>query len=132
MNRAPAPDARVDRSLTHRLLLLAVAVAAVGAIGIPAHATYGARSGRVRTALRELGVGLLLDDERAYGATLTSFRLPAGKTYEALHARLKQDGLVIYAGHGKFDGAIFRIAVMGEITERDLDRLGASLRAALG
>jgi 2-aminoethylphosphonate-pyruvate transaminase len=96
------------------------------------HATYTARSNRVRKALAEVGVGYLLDDEGAYGATLTSFRLPEGKTYEALHAHLKNDGFVIYAGQGKFDGAIFRIAVMGEITERDLDRLVASLRVALG
>jgi 2-aminoethylphosphonate-pyruvate transaminase len=95
-------------------------------------ATYDARSRRVRSALRELGVGYLLDDENVYGTTLTSFRLPEGKTYEALHAHLKNDGFVIYAGQGKFDGAIFRIAVMGEITERDLDRLVASLRVALG
>lgn len=96
------------------------------------HATYTARSSCVRSALRELGVKILLDDESAYGSTLTSFRLPEGKTYEALHAQLKKDGFVIYAGQGKFDGAIFRIAVMGEITERDLDRLIASLRVALG
>jgi 2-aminoethylphosphonate-pyruvate transaminase len=95
-------------------------------------ATYTARSKRVRTTLAEVGVGYLLENENVYGATLTSFRLPAGKTYEALHAHLKKDGFVIYAGQGKFDGAIFRIAVMGEITERDLDRLVASLRIALG
>jgi 2-aminoethylphosphonate-pyruvate transaminase len=95
------------------------------------HAIYAARSRRVRTALRELGVQLLLESEDVYGATLTSFRLPEGKTYEALHAHLKRDGFVIYAGQGKFDGAIFRIAVMGEITESDLDRLVASLRVAL-
>lgn len=95
------------------------------------HATYTMRSNRVRSALNELGVKLLIEDG-ASGATLTSFRLPEGKTYEALHARLKNDGFVIYAGQGKFDGAIFRIAVMGEITERDLDRLVASLRGALG
>jgi len=96
------------------------------------HALYTARSQRVRAALRELGVELLLENEAASGATLTAFRLPAGKTYDALHAHLKQHGFVIYAGQGKFDGAIFRIAVMGEIPERDLDRLVASLRAALG
>lgn len=95
------------------------------------HATYSARSNRVRAELRELGVSVLLEDESAYGATLTSFRLPEGKTYDALHAQLKGDGFVIYAGQGKFDGAIFRIAVMGEITDRDLDRLVASLRVAL-
>ncbi|MBN9166530.1 MAG: hypothetical protein BGO98_22785 [Myxococcales bacterium 68-20] len=96
------------------------------------HATYAARSSRVRGALREIGVEYLLEDESVYGTTLTSFRVPQGKTYEALHAHLKNDGFVIYAGQGKFDGAIFRIAVMGEIAERDLDRLVASLRVALG
>jgi len=95
-------------------------------------ASYAARSGRVRSQLKELGVKLLLEEEGVYGSTLTSWTLPAGKTYEALHARLKSDGFVIYAGQGKFDGAIFRIAVMGEISERDLDRLCGSLRAALG
>jgi len=96
------------------------------------HAEYAARSLRVRNQLKELGVKLLLESEGVYGSTLTSWTLPAGKTYEALHARLKGDGFVIYAGQGKFDGAIFRIAVMGDISASDLDRLCASLRAALG
>lgn len=96
------------------------------------HATYASRSLRVRNQLKELGVKLLLENEGVYGSTLTSWTLPAGKTYEALHARLKADGFVIYAGQGKFDGAIFRIAVMGDIGERDLDRLCQSLREALG
>lgn len=96
------------------------------------HATYTARSTRVRATLAALGVQLLLEDASAYGATLTSFRLPEGRQYDALHARLKRDGFVIYAGQGRFDGAIFRIAVMGEIGPADLDALDASLRAALG
>jgi 2-aminoethylphosphonate-pyruvate transaminase len=95
-------------------------------------ATYRERSLRVRSALRELGVTTLLDDPSVYGATLTSFRLPEGRTYDALHRHLKRDGFVIYAGQGKFDGAIFRIAVMGELDSPDLDRLTASLRSALG
>lgn len=119
---------------THVTFALDVALDELAATGgwKSRHATYAARSNRVRSALKELGVGYLLDDGQAYGATLTSFRLPEGKTYEALHARLKSDGFVIYAGQGKFDGAIFRIAVMGEITERDLDELVGSLRGALG
>lgn len=95
------------------------------------HATYAQRMGRVRAALKEIGVTTLIE-EAAYGSTLCSFRLPEGKTYDALHAQLKRDGFVIYAGQGKFDGAIFRIAVMGEISERDLERLATSLRSALG
>ncbi len=98
----------------------------------PRHAAYGMRSARVRSVCRELGASLLLDSEDAYGATLTSFRLPSGSTYAALHAALKHNGFVIYAGQGKFDGAIFRIAVMGDLGSLDLDRLAASLRGALG
>jgi 2-aminoethylphosphonate-pyruvate transaminase len=74
-------------------------------------------------------VKTLLDREDAYGATLTSWQLPAGKSYEALHSHLKNEGFVIYAGKGKFDGAIFRIAVMGDLSEGDLDRLVGGLRA---
>jgi 2-aminoethylphosphonate-pyruvate transaminase len=96
------------------------------------HALYTARSARVRSALRELGVKTLLENDAVYGSTLTSFCLPEGKDYDALHAQLKTAGFVIYAGQGKFDGAIFRIAVMGEIGEDDLDRLVTALRAALG
>ena len=95
-------------------------------------ATYRMRSSRARGVCRELGANLLLDSEEAYGATLTSFKLPAGRTYEKLHAALKNDGFVIYAGQGKFDGAIFRIAVMGDLSTADLDRLAASLRGSLG
>ena len=95
------------------------------------HATYRMRSARVRSVCRELNAPLLLDRDDAYGSTLTSFHLPPGRTYEKLHADLKRDGFVIYAGQGKFDGAIFRIAVMGDIEAADLDRLATALRGAL-
>lgn len=93
---------------------------------------YRTRSTRVRNVCKESNAPLLLESEDAYGCTLTSFRLPAGVTYESVHARLKADGFVIYAGQGKFDGAIFRIAVMGDLATSDIDRLASSLRAALG
>jgi 2-aminoethylphosphonate-pyruvate transaminase len=96
------------------------------------HAAYTARSTRIRAALKELGVGVLLEHENVYGATLTSFRLPEGKSYDALHGALKTAGFVIYAGQGKFDGAIFRIAVMGDLADADLDRLTGALRAHFG
>ena len=93
---------------------------------------YRARSSRVRNVCKESNAPLLLDQEDAYGCTLTSFKLPLGQSYDALHARLKGDGFVIYAGQGKFDGAIFRIAVMGDLAASDIERLAGSLRSALG
>ena len=92
---------------------------------------YRTRSARVRGVCLEASAPLLLERDDAYGATLTSFRLPDGRTYEGLHAALKRDGFIIYAGQGKFDGAIFRIAVMGDLSAADLDRLATSLRGAL-
>ena len=94
-------------------------------------ATYRKRSARVRGVCSELNAPLLLEGDDTYGSTLTSFRLPEGRTYEKLHAALKRDGFVIYAGQGKFDGAIFRVAVMGDLSAADLDRLATSLRGAL-
>lgn len=118
---------------THVTFALDAALSELAAAGgwKERYATFAARSGRVRRALRELGVSMLLEDESAYGATLTSFQLPEGTRYDTLHAHLKRDGFVIYAGQGKFDGAIFRIATMGEIPARELDRLLDSLRTAL-
>jgi 2-aminoethylphosphonate-pyruvate transaminase len=44
-------------------------------------------------------------------------------TYERLHDELKRAGFVIYAGQGSFAGEIFRIAVMGDVTSGDIERL---------
>jgi 2-aminoethylphosphonate-pyruvate transaminase len=52
-------------------------------------------------------------------------------SYPALHDRLKAEGFVIYAGQGQFDGAIFRIAVMGDLDAKDIDRLLGSIARCL-
>jgi 2-aminoethylphosphonate-pyruvate transaminase len=96
------------------------------------NAVYKARSGRIRGALAELGVALLLDSPGAYGAILTSYRVPKTTTYPELHARLKRAGFVIYAGQGDFDGSIFRVAVMGDLDDPTIERLIQELHAALG
>jgi 2-aminoethylphosphonate-pyruvate transaminase len=95
-------------------------------------ATYAARSAVVRAAALRAGASLLLGDARAYASALTSFRLPPGASYDALHASLKRAGFVIYRGQGALDGRIFRIAVMGDLDGRDLERLAAALGHALG
>jgi len=94
-------------------------------------ARYRAITGRVMTTLRELGVELMLESPEASSCILTAYKMPPKKTYEALHDDLKRDGFVIYAGQGKFSGAIFRIAVMGDLSDADVDRLNAALRKSL-
>jgi 2-aminoethylphosphonate-pyruvate transaminase len=45
--------------------------------------------------------------------------------------RLKDAGFIIYAGQGPYLGKMFRIAVMGDLSEADLDGLCAALREIL-
>jgi 2-aminoethylphosphonate-pyruvate transaminase len=86
------------------------------------HARYRALTARIRSALVELGVEPLLAAVES-SALLTAYRLPPGHTYAALHDALKAAGFVIYAGQGNLGDAIFRIAVMGDLRDADVDRL---------
>ena len=73
--------------------------------------------------MRAKGVEPLLDLSEPSSPVLTAYRVPAGYDYASLHDFLKASGFVIYAGQGKFQDEIFRVAVMGEITDEDIDRL---------
>ena len=94
-------------------------------------ARYRSLMEHVRGRLIELGVDPLLP-EHASSSVLSAFRLPHGLSYERLHDGLKRHGFVIYAGQGKLAAEVFRIAVMGAITDADLERLLAALSAVLG
>jgi len=95
-------------------------------------ATYASRARRVRTTLADLGVGLFLaDGESATSDILTAFAVPAWVAYDTLHDRLKDAGFIIYAGQGPYLGKMFRIAVMGDLTEADMAHLDATLRGVL-
>ncbi len=94
-------------------------------------ASYRARTERVMSGLRAMGVEILLESPSAFSSILTGYRIPKGHSYEALHDALKKAGFVIYAGQGNFQGAIFRVAVMGDLTDADLDRVLAEIRGVL-
>lgn len=91
---------------------------------------YRQRSLFLKDTLAALGAETLLEND-VYASMLTSFVLPEGKTYQAFHDELKEDGFITYAGQGKLQGNVFRLATMGEIGAQDLDRLAASLRRSL-
>ena len=91
------------------------------------HAHYRALSEQVMSGLRGLGIEILLESPAAYSSILTSYKMPSGVTYERLHDHLKAAGFIIYAGQGQFNGAIFRIAVMGDVDSEDMVRLLASI-----
>lgn len=94
-------------------------------------ATYRARAAYLRKELTELGLELYLDP-RFLSNTITTFKLPAGVSYDALHDALKLDGFVIYAGQGKLASQIFRIANMGAVPMSAYQELVASVRKFLG
>ena len=92
------------------------------------HQRYSTLTNRVRSALAEMGIRAFLDDEASYGVTLSSYRLPSGLAYERLHDELKREGFIIYAGQGPFAGQMFRVAVMGELSDADIDQMLSIVR----
>jgi 2-aminoethylphosphonate-pyruvate transaminase len=86
------------------------------------HVHYCRLSQVLRDGLRRQGVSLLLPDEQTYSATLTSFVLPEGVSFPALHARLKGAGFVIYPGQHVLKESIFRVAVMGDLSAAEIER----------
>lgn len=90
---------------------------------------HRALSSIVRTGLLGLGFELLLEDESAYGASLTSFRLPAGVGFERLYGDLLARDFVIYPGQRALAREIFRVAVMGDLDPADA---GAAVAAFAG
>jgi 2-aminoethylphosphonate-pyruvate transaminase len=92
--------------------------------------TYQKRAGQVADMLASLGAPpLLLENESS--AVLRAFRIPPTTTYAELHDALKADGFVIYAGQGALSSEIFRVAVMGDLSESDMDRLALAFDRAI-
>jgi 2-aminoethylphosphonate-pyruvate transaminase len=92
------------------------------------HAHYAALSRQVFGGLRAQGVEPLLNLTEPSSSVLTAYKIPAGYDYARLHDFLKAAGFVIYAGQGKFNQEIFRIAVMGALESSDVERLLAAFQ----
>lgn len=76
---------------------------------------------RFRAGFEKMGISYLIDP-RYHSNTLTALKLPEGLSYEVLHAQLKKEGFIIYAGQGPLQGKIFRVANMGELRIKDIER----------
>ncbi len=85
-------------------------------------ALYWKRIQKVRDGLMELNITPYLSREES-SCVLNAFYLPEGISYPELHDQLKSAGFVIYAGQGDFSQSLFRISCMGEIDDKDLERL---------
>ncbi|MBM3221208.1 MAG: 2-aminoethylphosphonate--pyruvate transaminase [Candidatus Rokubacteria bacterium] len=90
-----------------------------------------AESARVlREGLTRLGLEILVA-EPARSNTLTTFRLPAGVGYDALHDAMKRRGYIIYAGQGPLKSYAFRVANMGTLTPEDMRGVVAAFTGAI-
>ena len=93
-------------------------------------ARMGHVSELLRAGMTRLGLELFLDP--AYlSRTITTYRLPEGWSYEALHDALRAAGFVIYAGQGDLRQQAFRVCNMGVMSDADYERFLAALEAAL-
>lgn len=118
---------------THACFALKEALAELGEQGgwTARRDRYRQLSLRLRRALADLGVALVLD-ETDYSSMISSFSLPSGWYYQRLHDALRDAGFIIYAGQGSLYHSMFRICTMGNISDDDMDRLIATLSAMFG
>jgi 2-aminoethylphosphonate-pyruvate transaminase len=93
-------------------------------------ARYAENARVVREGLSRLGLEILTP-ESARGNVLTTFRLPDGVTYPALHDAMKRRGNIIYAGQGGIAKYGFRVANMGTLTPDDMREVVAAFTASL-
>jgi 2-aminoethylphosphonate-pyruvate transaminase len=99
--------------------------------GVPARIGRYAEDARVlRAGMARLGFQILVP-EGARSSILTTFRLPPGVTYDALHDAMKRRGYVIYAGQGAIRAHAFRVANIGTLTPADMEKVVAAFGACL-
>lgn len=86
---------------------------------------YRQLSSAIRAELGNRDIQLLIPEE-VCSSMLSSFRLPKGWNYTAVHNALREAGFVIYAGQGALSDSVFRLCTMGDIQDDDLQRLLAT------
>ena len=89
----------------------------------------------VRDAVTDLGLRLFpkLNEVSDYSNTVTAIAIPVanGITDEQLRGGMRKRGVIVAGGQGKLKGEIFRIATMGNITEREVMRTLDALEVVL-
>ena len=93
------------------------------------HASIGQLT---RDRIRDLGLELLVSDERYASNTVTAVKMPEGIDGRALMGRLRTEKNVVLAGgQGKLSTSIFRIGHLGHVTENDIDEVISALEELL-
>ena len=91
---------------------------------------YAENARVLREGLTGLGLDILVP-EAGRSNILTTFRLPAGVTYDALHDAMKRRGYIIYAGQGPLKTYAFRVANMGTLTPADMQAVVRAFTAGV-
>ena len=93
------------------------------------HAAIGQHT---RDRIRELGLELLVSDERYASNTVTAVKMPEGIDGRALMGRLRTEKNVVLAGgQGKLSSSIFRIGHLGHVSQDDIEEVIIALRELL-
>ncbi len=87
----------------------------------------------VRAAVTGLGLTLfpVLNEVSNYSNTVTAINLPEGLTDETLKGGMRKRGVIIAGGQEKLKGEIFRIATMGNITDKEVLKTTHALEEVL-
>ncbi len=83
---------------------------------------YAENARVLRQGMTRLGFEILVPAQ-ARSNILTTFRLPAAVTYDALHDAMKRRGYVIYGGQGAIRTYAFRVSNIGTLTPADMDKV---------
>ena len=85
-----------------------------------------------RDRIRELGLQLLVSDERYASDTVTAVKMPEGIDGRALMGRMRTEKNVVLAGgQGKLSSSIFRIGHLGHVTRDDIEEVMEALEQLL-
>ncbi len=85
-----------------------------------------------RDSIRELGLDLLVQDERYASNTVTAVKVPHNVDGPKLRGLMRTEKNVVLAGgQGKLSDSIFRIGHLGHVSKADIDEVVAALRALL-
>jgi len=93
-------------------------------------ARYADNARVLRAGMARLGIEAL-GTPAGRSNILTTFRLPTGIGYDALHDAMKRRGYIIYAGQGDIRTYAFRVSNMGTLTPKDMDGVVAAFEEAI-
>ncbi|MDA0653256.1 MAG: aminotransferase class V-fold PLP-dependent enzyme, partial [Proteobacteria bacterium] len=78
-----------------------------------------ARAGQLRRGMRKLNLEFLID-ERDMCSILTTVRVPPSINVGDVRRRLREKSIIIYEGKGCFQGKVFQVGNIGEMSALDI------------